>query len=71
MSDDTIRDTVAAQAEKLGLSAYAIAKSLELSPETVKRYLTGRCSLNTRYVSRIAKLLNLELQEITEIPEKP
>ena len=68
MSDDTIRDTITAQAEKLGLSAYAIAKALELSPETVKRYLTGRCSLNTRYVSRIAQLLNLELREI---PEKP
>ncbi len=62
-TDDPIRDVVSAQAEKLGLSAYAIAQLTEIDPGTVKRYLTGRCSLNSRYVSKICGVLNLELRE--------
>ena len=60
--EDAIRDVVAQRAESLGTTAYAIAKTLEMSPETVKRYLAGRCSWNTRYVSRIAAHLGLELR---------
>lgn len=63
MSDDKIRDTVSAQAEKLGLTAYALGQMTEIDPGTIKRYLTGRCSLNSRYVSKICDALNLELRD--------
>lgn len=59
---DTHQRVIAARAETLGLSAYAIAQSAELDPQTVKRYLTGRSSLNSRYVSRICEVLGLELR---------
>lgn len=61
---DRIRDAVIARAETLGLSAYEIAKRCDGSPnsEAVKRYLTERCSLSTRYVSRICDVLDLELR---------
>ncbi len=62
---DRIRDAVIARAETLELSAYEIAKRCDGSPnsEAVKRYLTERCSLSTRYVSRICDVLELELRE--------
>lgn len=62
-SDDLIRDTISARAESLGLTAYAISKACGGSPnpEATKRYLTGRCSLNTRYVSQICAVVGLEL----------
>jgi transposase len=61
---DRIRDAVIARAETLGLSAYEIAKRCDGSPnsEAVKRYLTRRCSLSTRYVSTICDVLGLELK---------
>ena len=58
---DTIRTTIIARAEQLGLTAYAIAKKAELDPQTVKRYLSERCSLNSRYVSQICEVLDLNL----------
>lgn len=58
-SDDWIRETVAARAEERGLTAYAVAKEAELDPQTVKRFLDGRCALNSRYVSRICDVLGL------------
>lgn len=61
MSDDTIRDIVSARAEKLGLSAYAIGTATGIDPGTVKRYLSGRCALNSRYVSAISDYLDLEV----------
>ena len=64
MTDDPIRETITARAEQLGLTAYAIAKRCEMSPEAVKRYLTGRCSLNSRYVSAICEVLGLELRPV-------
>jgi predicted transcriptional regulator len=61
-SEDKIRDTVSAQAERLGLSAYAIGQLTEIDSGTVKRYLSGRRSINSRYVSRICEALDLELR---------
>lgn len=64
MTNDTLRDAIAARADKLGLTAYAISLQLERqpSPETVKRYLSGRASLETRHASRICEVLGLELR---------
>lgn len=56
---DWIQEMVAARAEERGLTAYAIAKSADLDPQTVKRFLEGRCALNSRYVSRICDVLGL------------
>lgn len=50
---DPLRDQIAERVESLGLTAYAVAKSCEIDPDTVRRYLTGRVSLNSRYVSAI------------------
>ena len=60
---DDIREAVIAQADRLGLTAYAIAKKCDGSPgnEAVRRYLTRRCSLNTRYVSKICDVLGLRM----------
>jgi len=58
-ASDWIRETVAARAESLGLTAYAIGQQAELDPGTVKRYLEGRCALNSRYVSRVCDVLGL------------
>ena len=63
-SEDRIRDAVSARADELGLTAYAISRLCggSPSPEATKRYLTGRCSLNTRYVSAICEVIGLELK---------
>ncbi len=63
-SEDAIRDTVSARADQLGFTANAISVRLggHPTPQAVRRYLTGRCSLNTRYVSRICSVLRLELR---------
>lgn len=57
--DDWIRETVAARAAERGLTAYAIARAADLDPQTVKRFVEGRCALNSRYVSRICDVLGL------------
>jgi hypothetical protein len=61
---DNLQSTIAARAESLGLSAYEISKRCEDSPnkEAVRRYLTGRCSLGSAYVSKICGVLGLELR---------
>lgn len=60
--DDWIQQVVAARAEERGRTAYAIAKSAELDPQTVKRFLEGRCALNSRYVAKICDVLGLVLK---------
>lgn len=62
---DDIQIAIAARAETLGLTAYAIAKSTGdegPSEDAVRRYLVGRCALNSRYVSAICDVLDLELR---------
>lgn len=61
---DWIQETIAARAETLGLSAYAVAQQCEpeLDPGTVKRYFDGRCRLNSEYVGRICRVLKLTLK---------
>lgn len=58
---DWISETLAARAETLGLSAYAVAQRCEppLDPGTVRRYFDGRCRLNSEYVGRICDVLGL------------
>lgn len=53
---------VAARALQRGLTAYAVAKSADLDPQTVKRFFEGRCALNSRYVSRICDVLGLTVR---------
>lgn len=57
--EDWIQQTVAARATERGLTAYAIAIKAGLDPQTVKRFLEGRCALNSRYVSAICDVLGL------------
>lgn len=59
---DSLRDTIIAQAESLGLTAYAVAREAQLDPQTVKRYMSKKVSLNSRYVSQICEVLGLELR---------
>lgn len=62
--EDKIRDVVAKRAEQLGYTAYEISMRLDKSPtpESIKRYLTRRCSMTTSYVSRILDVLRLEIK---------
>lgn len=61
---DSIRETITARADYLGLTAYAVAKQCDppIDPGTIKRYFAGRRTLNSRYVSAICKVLGLELR---------
>lgn len=75
---DTIRETIIARAATLGLTAYAIAKSIQeatgsTSPDvgTVRRYMNGVVSLNSRYVSQICDVLGLELRPKRTKPKSP
>jgi len=68
---DSIRETIASRAETLGLTAYAIGQKAEIDPGTVKRYLTGRCSLNSPYVSAICDVLGLELKPKSKTKRQP
>lgn len=61
---DHLQSVIAARASSLGLSSYAIAKQAELDPQTVKRFVEGRCALNSRYVSRICEVLGLQLRPV-------
>ena len=58
---DWIQQAIAARAETLGLTAYAVARDCEpsLNANTVKRYFEGRCRLNSEYVGRICDVLGL------------
>lgn len=67
---DNIRDTITARANQLGLTAYAIGRETGIDPGTVRRYLTGRCSLNSRYVSAICEVLGLELKPSKRQPRQ-
>ncbi len=65
---DTIRATIIARSNKLGLTGYGIWKLVhaeypdsKMDLSTVNRYLSGRVSLNSRYVSQICAVLDLEL----------
>ncbi len=64
MSEDKIQRAIAARADQLGLSAYAVAKHCDISPEAVKRFFTGRAALNSRYVSKICEVLKMELKPV-------
>ena len=62
---DEIQRVIAARAETLGLTTYAVAKATGEdgpSEDTVRRYLDGKCALNSRYVSAICDVLDLELR---------
>jgi len=67
MPNDFIQRRIASRAETLGMTAYAIAKAIAKAnnkgptEETVKRYLAGRSALNSRYVSAICRVLDLDL----------
>jgi hypothetical protein len=70
MATDFIQRRIASRAETLGMTAYAIAKAIAKAnkkgptEETVKRYLAGRSALNSRYVSAICRVLELDLVPI-------
>lgn len=70
---DTLRQTIIARAESLGLTAYAISVRCGGSPnpEATRRYLTERCHLGSQYVSRICDVLGLELKVAKKVAVKP
>lgn len=59
---DPMRDIVVARTKELGLTAYAVAKACGIDPDTVRRYLTGRVSLNSRYLSAILMSLGWDAE---------
>lgn len=61
MTQDWIRETLAARAADLGLTAYTVGKATGIDVGTVRRYFTGRCALNSRYVSAIASHLGMTM----------
>ena len=64
MTDDWIRDRIIAVARDKDLSFRGIAAATDLEESTVRRYLSGRCSLNSRYVSRLCDHLGLTLVSV-------
>jgi hypothetical protein len=59
-----LQTTIATRAESLGLSSYEISKRCDGSPnkEAVRRYVTGRSDLESKYVAKICGVLGLELR---------
>jgi hypothetical protein len=72
MAIDHLQSIIAARAESLGLSSYEISKRCEghPTPETVSRYLRGRCSLNSMLVSKICTVLELGLTTLKKRKSK-
>ena len=56
---DDIRDAVIAEMKRQNVSAYRIANDLKISPQTVKPWLDGKSSINTKYASAIVRYLGL------------
>jgi hypothetical protein len=69
---DTLRATIIARAETLGLTANAISVECGGSPnpEATRRYLAERCHLGSQYVSRICEVLGLELKPVKRTKKK-
>lgn len=62
VTQDWIRETLAARAADLDLTAYAVGKATGIDVGTVRRYFAGRCALNSRYVSALATHLGMTLE---------
>ena len=60
---DFIREFIRDRAESIGYSPYRIAVECEpnLDPGTVSRYLRGKSSMTSQSLSRILKVLRIEL----------
>ena len=65
---DKIQKQIVARADQLGLTAYAVAKRIDVDPGIVRRYFTGARSMNSAYVSRICEVIGLKL--VTTRPRK-
>ena len=62
---DTLRDVIVSAAKRKQLNATQLSRLCNHSPtpEAVSRYLRGRASLTTAYVSRICHVLGLVLKK--------
>lgn len=58
----SIRSAIIAEAERQGLTAYAIAIRAELAPNTVKRYFNGDRDLTTDLATKVCDVLGLSLK---------
>jgi hypothetical protein len=63
MSQDKIQSIVIRRAEKLGLTAYAIAKQTDgaVSEDHVKAYLTHRKSMGSHKLQHVLRVLGLKI----------
>jgi hypothetical protein len=60
----TIRDTIKREAERRGLSAYAVGKLADVPIRTVQGYFAGTIDLASRRIDKLAAALGLELRPI-------
>ena len=69
---DPLRDLIRKRADSLGLTYYALAKLCGDNPtdDAVRRYLTGRTALNSRYVSTLLGVLGWDGKVRWETPSE-
>lgn len=62
---DTIQETVIAQAKKLGLTSYAIAKSTDgaVSEDHVRAYILREKSMGSHKLQHVLRVLGLKISE--------
>lgn len=63
---DWIREIVIKRAEDMGITAYAIAEAtgLEVSHDTMKRFLTRNGSIRSDHLSMIFSVLGLDVKKV-------
>ena len=65
-----IHELVAARAEELGLTAYAVAKQVGCDPGTVRRFFLGKTPMQSSILEKILEVLSLEIKPIPEYRRK-
>ncbi len=66
----SFRDIIVREADRKGLSGYAIGKASGEPIRTVQRYLSGENDLKGEKVARIAAALGLELRPVRRARRK-
>ena len=61
-----LHELVAARAEELDLTAYAIAKQVGCDPSTVRRFFRGKTPIQSSILEKLLAVLSLEIKPIPE-----
>lgn len=60
MTADKARAAIKAACEQRGWSAMDLARHSQVSPEAIRRFITGRGEISTRVLVRLLNALNID-----------